>query len=313
MSISQLAQQIALFILCLTVGAGCAAPTPASQSATATPIAQAATSTPPAPTTALTPTELKYVLLAKYPNFFFCDPDFYPVAHGDEQDSALQRFPEIQSNAEVYQTILRHLSLQPSNLKDSDKLLVYRDFKRLNALPLQSAGDGYAFQLRAADSAKNGTAVEGTISRQGVVSVTKTQPTVVTCPICLAAGTLIDTPGGKVAVQDLSEGMSVWTLDANGVRLAAPIVRTERVAVPAWHEMRRIRLDDGRELLASPGHPTADGRALAALQVGAVLDGARVSSVAREQYASGATYDILPAGSTGLYWANGILLGSTLK
>src|SRR5437588_5278762 len=124
MSISQLAQQIALFILCLTVGAGCAAPTPAAQPASPTPAVQAATATPPAPTTALTPTELKYVLLAKYPNFFFCDPDFYPVARGDEQDTALQRFPDVQSNAEVYQTILRHLNLQASNLKDSDKLAV---------------------------------------------------------------------------------------------------------------------------------------------------------------------------------------------
>jgi hypothetical protein len=30
-------------------------------------------------------------------------------------------------------------------------------------------------------------------------------------------------------------------------------------------------------------------------------------------YQSADTYDILPAGSTSTYWANGILLGSTLK
>jgi hypothetical protein len=29
-------------------------------------------------------------------------------------------------------------------------------------------------------------------------------------------------------------------------------------------------------------------------------------------YKGGATYDLLPGGSTGLYWANGILLKSTL-
>jgi len=31
------------------------------------------------------------------------------------------------------------------------------------------------------------------------------------------------------------------------------------------------------------------------------------------RYAGEKTYDLLPAGDTGVYWANGILLGSTLK
>jgi hypothetical protein len=30
-------------------------------------------------------------------------------------------------------------------------------------------------------------------------------------------------------------------------------------------------------------------------------------------YNTGATYDLLPSGETGLYWANGVLLKSTLS
>jgi hypothetical protein len=44
-----------------------------------------------------------------------------------------------------------------------------------------------------------------------------------------------------------------------------------------------------------------------------VIDGSRIASVERVAYSGGATYDILPAGATGAYWANGVLLGSTLR
>ena len=57
----------------------------------------------------------------------------------------------------------------------------------------------------------------------------------------------------------------------------------------------------------------ADGRPLGILRSGAVLDGARVVSAEREPYSGAATYDILPSGATGLYWANGVLLASTLR
>jgi len=33
----------------------------------------------------------------------------------------------------------------------------------------------------------------------------------------------------------------------------------------------------------------------------------------RERYAAEATFDLLPSGPTGMYWANGVLLRSTLK
>jgi hypothetical protein len=85
------------------------------------------------------------------------------------------------------------------------------------------------------------------------------------------------------------------------------------VHVPATHQVIHIRLSDGRELWASPGHPTADGRALGNLQVGGYLDGAQIVLMERVHYQGGSTYDLLPSGGTGFYWANGILMGSTLK
>jgi hypothetical protein len=155
--------------------------------------------------------------------------------------------------------------------------------------------------------------IEGTITKTGEITVSKSEPTVLTCPICLATNTMIDTPSGPRAVQDLQEGMSVWTLDAAGRRVAAHVIQAERVRPPTTHRMARLRLGDGRELLGSPGHPTADGRTLAQLQPGDALDGARVLSAKLIRYTDDYTYDILPSGSTGAYWANGILLGSTLR
>src|SRR5438552_1804478 len=82
--------------------------------------------------------------------------------------------------------------------------------------------------------------------------------------------------------------------------------------VPATHEVVRLALADGRLVYVSPGHPTADGRRVAELIAGDRYDEATVTSVGRVRYDGGATFDILPAGATGLYWANGVLLGSTL-
>jgi hypothetical protein len=82
--------------------------------------------------------------------------------------------------------------------------------------------------------------------------------------------------------------------------------------VPSSFEVVRVVLSDGRTVTASPGHPTADGRAIGDYRAVEVLDGAIVISVERVAYDGGATYDLLPDGATGLYWANGVLLKSTL-
>ncbi|MBI2326797.1 hypothetical protein HYU92_00610 [Candidatus Curtissbacteria bacterium] len=133
------------------------------------------------------------------------------------------------------------------------------------------------------------------------------------CPICLAGNSLIDTPSGLALVKDLQVGMSVWTTDKTGQRVFGVITKTSKVPVPPIHQMVHLVLNDGRELFVSPGHPTVDGRTVGDLGPGDLYDDVSVVSIERVPYGESATYDILPSGDTGFYWANGILIGSTLR
>jgi hypothetical protein len=132
------------------------------------------------------------------------------------------------------------------------------------------------------------------------------------CPICLAENTLIETPHGAIPVQDLQKGMMVWTAGIFGERISAVISEAAKTLVPPTHQVIHIVLEDGREIFASSGHPTADNRTIGDLSIGDTLDGSRVITAEKMPYQKKYTYDILPAGKTGFYFAGGILLGSTL-
>jgi hypothetical protein len=264
----------------------------------------------------LGPTELKYRLLAEFPDLFFCDPDFYPVARADELELALQRFSELQANPEEFNTILAHNNLAGlATFTDAQKLLIYREHKRLAAIQLELSGEGYQFQLQVAQAGEDasGELISGMIDGRGTIIVQQRQPTIATCPICLAAGMLIDTPSGPVPVESLRPGVLVWTMDRAGLRQAQPIARVGKTHVPDTHQVVQLVLNDGRQLWVSPGHPTIDGRQVGDLQAGDTLDGGVVRSAERVRYTGAATYDLLPAGETGFYWANGVLLASTLR
>jgi hypothetical protein len=166
--------------------------------------------------------------------------------------------------------------------------------------------------MQVAITGGTGELVVGTIDRQGTITVEQRNSSFATCPICLAAITLIDTPEGRIKVTDIQVGRLVWTLDSAGKRIAAPVLQVGKTVVPLTHHMIHLRLADGRELWVSPGHPTADGRAPRDLHAGDRLDGSTVTLVESIPYTDLATYDLLPAGATGVYWANGVLLGSTL-
>ena len=129
---------------------------------------------------------------------------------------------------------------------------------------------------------------------------------------CLSFSSKIATPHGEVNVVDLKVGDIVWTVDATGGRAVRPLIRVSRVPVLNHHVVHLI-LTDGRVLNISAPHPTADGRTVGDLEVGEAYNGSIVRSAALKAYEGSATYDILPAGDTGYYWANGILMGSTLK
>jgi hypothetical protein len=270
----------------------------------------------PIPTlpTGLSPTALKYRLLDQYPGFFYCDPDLYPIARADETAAARENFPALQANVEDFRSILKHNGLSDGgNFTDAQKLLIYRDHKKLAAIVLALVGDQYEFQLRESDAAGQGIAIDGIIDSQGRITERSKVPTRLTCPICLSAATRIATPRGEVLVPELKVGDIVWTTDLAGKRLPAPIVEVARVQVPATHVMVHLVLSDGRELWASPGHPTTDGRRLGDLRLEARLDGAIITGIQTVPYGESATYDLLPGGPTGYYWADGILLASTLS
>src|ERR1700682_772852 len=265
----------------------------------------------------LSMTQLKFAVIDSVGVAVFCDPDFYPLARdGGEQASANAQFPTIQANSELYSAILAHEHLSASNVTDQEKLVIYRVYKSLNALTLTKAGDVYAFTVRVRST--NGTAsyllVDGAVRSDGVLAINSRTPTgAPNCPICLAAATMISTPGGSVLVTDLKAGMMVWTADAGGRRVPAQILEVGSTVVPAGHLMVHLVMADGRELLASPGHRTADGVQLGALARGDALDGSTITTWELVPYGGDRTYDLLPAGATGQYWANGILLSSTLK
>jgi hypothetical protein len=129
--------------------------------------------------------------------------------------------------------------------------------------------------------------------------------------ICLAASDGIATPKGPVLVSQLRPGMVVWTLDANSHRVPMPVLLVNHLSALPGQRILRLSLADGRVVEASAGHPTVDGRHVGNLQPGDVLDGTLISAVESLAYA-GDTWDLLPAGPTGAYWANDVLLGSTL-
>jgi len=266
--------------------------------------------------TPLTTAELKYRLIDQFGPVQFCGP---PVGRSSEaaKADAVAAFPDIQKDRDTFNAIVRHSQL--ANVTDftpDQKLVVYNEYQRLKAIILDSAGDRQHFAFVFADQSdpKRTVFIEGSIDQYGAIQVTKRESRgALNCPICLAAGTLIDTPGGPVRVEDVQPGMLVLTADATGRRLVARVERTARTPVPPGHEVMHIRLQDGRELYASPGHPSASGRPLGVLVVGDALDGSAVVFAQRVHYAGEATFDFLPSGPTGTYWANGVLLQSTLK
>ena len=280
---------------------------------------------PPSPTPAPSPTpspapggltqaQLKYRLVDQFGRLLFCDPDYYPVARADEGALAHERLPEIQKDVPTFAAILKHLGIAAASSYTSDQeLAIYRDWKMLNAIRLEQVSGGFHF-LAIFGTPDQASRVDGTIDQRGSVTVASRTPSgQPPCPICLARGTRIATPSGDIAVEDLKIGDVVWTLDAAGARVALPLVEIGSTPVPATHRVVQLRLSDGRSVDVSPGHPTGDGRKVGELAAGDRYDGAVVVSAELVPYAGGATFDVLPDGATGMYWANGVLLGSTLR
>jgi hypothetical protein len=249
----------------------------------------------------------------------YCDPDEYPISRGDEQAKADEQFPIIQADTQTFDAIAGRIGLAGHTIfSEADRLNVYREWKTLNAVDAQPVGNGvYQFDVTTEGDAASGQALhmQGTVDAlTGQISIaTQEQVFGTSCPICLARGTLVSTPAGPIAVDQLKVGDPIWTIDAAGQRIASTVARVGSVPVPLTHRVVDIFLADGRRVRVSPGHPLADGGHAGDLRPGDWLDGATVISAELIGYDGGRTFDVLPAGDTGFYWANGVLLASTLR
>jgi hypothetical protein len=313
---------VAILVGCATLGTPSASQS-ASPSPSATPVASATPTDTPSPSPTPSPTdqprttaELKVALIEEFGQLWYCDPDYYPVARDDEKRLAIERFDEIRADQDAFAAILAHFGWDGGPFSDDQKLRIYRLWKQLNAMFLERTdGGAFAFDLsflKQADE-ESGWHIRGTIARDGEISVDMREPgSPPNCPICLARGVMIATPDGPRRVQTMRVGDAIWTVDAAGHRIRGQVLTVGSMRAPRAHQVVQLRLDDGRVLRASPGHPLADGRLLGTLRIGDRVDGARVIGVRRLPYGNGATYDLLAGGPTGSYWANGIILDSTL-
>lgn len=292
--------------LVLLVAAACSGA--ASPSPTPSP-----TSGPP-----LTMPELKFALIDAYGPLWYCDPDFYPIQRADEIDSARERWPDVLADTLAFAAITKRLGVaSEGEFTDEQKLAAYQTWKVLNAIGLDPIGnDAYRFDYLAqpAAGAAEGTRTAGTITRDGDVTIEQQasagEPM---CPICLAIGTMIDTPDGPAPVEALRLGDPAWTLDEHGTRVRATVIALGSTAAPAGHRVVRLVLADGRTVTASPGHPLADGRHFGSLRAGDEVDGTLVISADRVAYDGGRTFDLVVSGPTGIYLVDGIPLRSTLR
>jgi len=278
----------------------------------------------PSPTTLPGPTggplgvaELRLVLIDALGPRWYCDPDEYPVSQGTEQERAIERWPELQAENELLRAIAKRLSIDvDGQVTDAQKLAIYRQWKVAVSVELPLVGEGrYRFDYLAqpAPGGSEGKRTAGVIADTGVSTIEHEaaagEPM---CPICLARGTLIDTPGGPVAVERLGLGDSLWTLDRAGRRVTGTVIAYGSTEAPPDHAVIRLVLEDGRSVTASSGHPLADGRLIGDLRTGDAVDGSQVVGVTREPYPGGTTFDLVVSGETGLYLAGGIPIGSTL-
>jgi len=131
------------------------------------------------------------------------------------------------------------------------------------------------------------------------------------CPVCAAPNTPIATPSGERPIAELRVGDLVYSVTDRGIAVV-PIARVGRTPVHSHHVVR-VELEHGSMLEISPAHPTADGRTFGDLIAGSLLDEQHhVVSAHLVPYTYDATYDILPDSDTGMYFAAGALVGSTL-
>jgi len=225
-------------------------------------------------------------------------------------------YPRIVADAPTYASILRHKHMPPVALTADQIVIVYREWLKLEAVRLSWNGSGYDFEMTPdrigghPEALRNN--LQGNVDLFGHVTHVRESADMSACPICLAANSPIATPTGPVPVSKIKVGMRVWSVSADGVGVEATVLETRtRLDAPGSRLVRMV-LADGREITASPLHRIGDGRPVGWLKIGDEVNGVRIATLELVADPSGRTYDLLPSGTTGEYWVDGILVESTL-
>jgi hypothetical protein len=129
--------------------------------------------------------------------------------------------------------------------------------------------------------------------------------------VCSSPDTPIATPYGETPIHALKAGDLVYSRHRGRV-VAVPVLATNNILVQD-HCVVRVLLSSGTILEISPGHPTADGRTFADLQVGERIGNVTILNLETVPYSHDRTYDILPDSDSGVYYSGGIPIGSTLS
>lgn len=117
---------------------------------------------------------------------------------------------------------------------------------------------------------------------------------------CLHPDSRIETPNGSVPVKDIRPGDEVWTKGEAGGRVPAKVVMQAQRYVGSGHIMLSLEAPGGT-VCVTPMHPDEHGH-----PIGHSVRGPYVQGV------TDYTCDIEVDGPTGVYYVNGLALGSTL-
>lgn len=136
-------------------------------------------------------------------------------------------------------------------------------------------------------------------------------------PACLAAGTRVLTPKGEVAIELLSPGDEVFSMDERaGSLVAQPVAATRR---QDGAKTLRLRLAGRKALLATAEHPLYDPDARSYRPAGAFAAGGRVASAGAAGLAAlevaaispgprAAVFDLVVGGAHRNFIAEGVLV-----